>query len=842
MEIVSLNGRWQFKQAGSTHTNWLEATVPGCVHTDLLAAGAIPDPYYRDNERQVMWIGETDWLYRRTFSVTAEWLRHDHVCLRCDGLDTLATIWLNGRQLARADNMFRAWEFDARPFLHPGDNDIEIRFDSALVYGQARLAERYIHSWSTDDHKLPGGNYVRKSQCNFGWDWGPMLVTCGIWRDIALAAWDDARLVDVHILQDHTIAEQVILTGTMVLARDTAVPLRAACRASLNGQEVAVAVVELAGETAVFTLPISNPQLWWPNGMGSQPLYTIAVTLTDENGRFLDTWQKRIGLRTLELVRQADDWGESFHFACNGVPFFAKGANWIPADTFITRLTDADYARLLQTAADVHMNMLRVWGGGIYEQPAFYDLCDELGICVWQDFMFACATYPTFDDAFMANVAQEARETIRRLRHHASLALWCGNNEMEQGLVQNTWNPWAMSWDDYGKLFDQLLPQIVAELDPQTAYWPSSPHTPHEDRRAWNDPRWGDAHIWDVWHGMEPFEFYYTCFHRFNSEFGFQSFPEPQMARAFTLPEDRNITSFVMEHHQRSPSGNSKIMHYLLDWFRLPGSFDMTLWLSQILQGMAVKHAVEHWRRTMPRGMGTLYWQLNDCWPVASWSSLDYDGRWKALHHMARHFYAPLLISAVANKDDGTVAVHVTSDLLADVRGDVVWEVTTAQGQTVAAGMETAVFPANQNTFAAALDVQAQLAQHGPRDLLVWLALRVDGQVVSRNLALFARPKHLPLPDPDIRWQIAEVENGRYAITLTSDKPALWVWLEIPDGLQLSDNFFHLYPGRAHTVTLADLAGERPLAAIQQALAVYSLVDTYQPERASHEKTHPALR
>jgi beta-mannosidase len=820
MDSLPLNGRWQTRQAAHPNAEWLPATVPGVIHTDLLAAGAIPDPFYRDNEKQVLWVGEADWLYRRQFDAPADFLRHDHVVLRCAGLDTLATIWLNGQEIGRADNMFHAWEFNARPFLRPGENEIEIRFDSALRYGQARLAERYIHSWSTEDHKLPGGNYVRKAQCHFGWDWGPQLVTCGIWRDIELLAWDSARLVDLHIRQDHRQPGTVGLAVRATLEGKTAVSRQLHIRLSLDGELVAAAEGEIVGEMAVFHLPIANPQLWWPNGLGKQPLYLIDVEVRGENGRFLDRWQQRIGLRTLELVRQKDQWGESFHFACNGVPFFAKGANWIPADSFITRLTDERYADLLGAAAAAHMNMLRVWGGGIYEQPILYDLCDELGICVWQDFMFGCATYPTFDDAFMANVLGEAAMVVRQLRHHACLALWCGNNELEQGLVQDSWNPWAMSWADYGKLFDDQLPKLVAKLDPDTAYWPSSPHTPYDDRRDWNDPRWGDAHIWDVWHGMKPFEFYYTCFHRFNSEFGFQSFPEPQMVRRFALPEEENITSYVMEYHQRSPSGNSKIMHYLLEWFRLPTSFDMTLWLSQILQGMAVKHAVEHWRRTMPRGMGTLYWQLNDCWPGPSWSSLDYDGRWKALHYLARHFYAPLLLSAVPDGEAGAVAVYVTNDHLQQLAGEVRWLATTAQGEMVAEGRETAVILPNQNTPIAELDLQPYLARHSPRDLLVWLELWVDGAIIAENLALFARPKHLALTEPEIVVVVEGGENGRCHLTFTTAKPALWVWLELPDGCQLSDNFFHLRPGSPRVITLIG-------AETADNLQVYSLVDTY---------------
>lgn len=829
MEIISLSGQWQVKQSATPNAEWLAASVPGCIHTDLIAAGVIHDPFYRDYEKQVLWVGEEDWDYRRTFSVQAELLTYDRLLLRCHGLDTLATISLNGSDVGQTDNMFRIWEYDVRPLLKPGDNEIAIRFESALRVGQEKLNARYIHNWSTDTHKLPGGNYVRKAQCHFGWDWGPRLVTCGIWREIELVAYNTGRLADVHVLQDHSKTGAVQLNCRVAVERLSTEALNAECRLIFAGKEIERQTVVIAGESAEVNMVVNDPQLWWPNGLGEQPLYTLAVTLSDEAGAQLDSKQLTIGLRTLKLVRQADEWGETFKFACNGRPFFAKGANWIPADSFVTRLSEGHYAQLLQAAADVHMNMLRVWGGGIYESSIFYELCDQLGICVWQDFMFSCATYPTYDEAYMKNVEEEAIDNIRRLRHHASMALWCGNNELEQGLVQDKWTKYAMSWDDYGELFDRLLPRLVAELDPETDYWPSSPHTPLKDRNYWNDPRSGDAHIWDVWHGMQPFEYYFTCFHRFNSEFGFQSFPEPKTIRTFTEAEDKNINSYVMEFHQRSPSGNSKIMHYLLDWFRLPGSFNMTLWLSQILQGMAVKHAVEHWRRTMPRGMGTLYWQLNDCWPVASWSSLDYFGGWKALHHMASRFYAPLLISAVVDTDEGTVLVHGTSDNREDKPGQVRWEVTTLRGEVVAGGYESVALSPNTSTLLMTLDVKETIDRYGPRDLLLWLELSVDDAVVSENLALFSRPKHLSLPNPGIKWDIEELGPGRYQVVLSCSNPALWVWLETTENtIQLTDSFFHLRPDKTRTVGITLNSPEITQVDIRKSITVYSLFDTYE--------------
>lgn len=824
MQTYSLNGLWQLFRPGVEDP--IPATVPGCVHTALLAARQIPDPYYRDNELKTLWIGETDWIYRRRFAVDAALLAEDRVRLRCEGLDTLARVTLNGHEIGRTDNMFRTWEFDVKSILKVGENELEIYFDAPASYAAAKQAERALPNWGVPDHKLPGGNWLRKEQCNFGWDWGPKCVTSGIWRDIEIVAFSNARLEDLHILQAHadgavTITARVLIESTVAAERAVRVT------ATLDGKPVAQAEERFTTDSVELDLSIPDPQLWWPNGMGAQPLYTVTTDLLDYDGNRLDQEQKRVGLRTLRLVREPDRWGESFCFAANGVPFFGKGANWIPADTFLDRIRVEDYARLLKDAAAANMNMLRVWGGGIYEPDVFYDLADELGICLWQDFMFACAAYPTYDDDYLANVAQEVEDNVRRLRHHASIALWCGNNELEQGLVGDMWTERTMSWEDYGRLFDKLMPEMIARLDPETDYWPSSPHTPVGDRRNFNDPRSGDAHIWNVWHGRQPFEFYRTCEHRFNSEFGFQSFPEPRTVYAYTEPADRNITTYVMEHHQRSGIGNSTIIHYLLDWFRLPTSFDRTLWLSQILQGMAMKYAVEHWRRSMPQGMGTIYWQINDCWPVASWSSIDSFGRWKALHYMARHFFAPILVSGVEDPATGKIAIHVTSDRLADTRGEVRWFVTDVEGRTLDSGDFTAEIPARQNHAVGTVDVSAFLAQEGSRLLLIWLELEVEGEALSTNLVHFARPKHLELIDPTISTVIKPLGDNRFAVTLQSDRPALWTWLALGDNdATYSDNFVHLRPGATHEIVVTPAAAMTE-AAFAAALTVHSLADTY---------------
>jgi beta-mannosidase len=755
-------------------------------------------------------------VYEREFVVGGALLRHSRVMLQCDGLDTFAEVRINHRMVARTANMHRRYEWEVRRFLKPGRNIIRITFRSVNEYTRQRHRQQPFRARVAEGHRAAYPAWVRKMACNFGWDWGPILVTAGIWRSIRLVGFSGARLTDVRVEQEHGMRNAEC--GMRIDAQvETITPQKWKVRVvlSLRGR-----VVAEASGSGRLELRVPNPELWWPNGMGKQPLYELRVELRDAEGAVLDSVTKRIGLRTLRLDRHRDQWGESFQFVVNGVPFFAKGANWIPVDAVLGRRTAADYRRLVDDAAAANMNMLRVWGGGIYEDDAFYDRCDELGICVWQDFMFACMAYPTWDREFIRNVEAEARDNVRRLRHHACLALWCGNNELEQQAVGKSATEKLMTWEQYGRLFDKLLKRVVRELAPATDYWPGSPHSPHGDRADYNNPRCGDAHLWAVWHGKKPFEWYRTCGHRFNSEFGFQSFPEPKTVYGYTLPEDRNITTAVMEHHQRSGIGNTTIMQYMLDWFRMPASFEMTLWASQILQGMAIKYAVEHWRRSMPRGMGTLYWQLNDVWPVASWSSIDYHGRWKALHYMARQFFAPVLVSGLEEAGKGTVEVHVTSDRLCSKPGIVRWTVTDAQGRRLLQGKQAVRTPVNGNRRVATL----RLAQLGLRDSLVWLELNVAGEPASSNLVTFARPKHLELAkNPGIRVTV----NKQGHLTLRSDKPALWTWLELTGvDARFSNNFFHLRPGRSVKVTVTTA---RPLAPseLRRRLVVRSLADTY---------------
>ncbi len=826
MIAIDLSGEWTLKQAGKSE--YFKATVPGCVHNDLQAAGKIPDAYYRDNEDSLQWIGKVDWIYRRTFDIQEDFLQHEQIVLRCEGLDTLATIKINSREIIRTDNMFRTYEPGVKHTLRKGSNTIEIRFRSTFPYIKERQTEHPIPLRNLAG-RVSGCNWVRKEQCNFGWDWGPCLLTCGIWRPIQLVAFNTARLSDVHIRQKHLKNGSVTLdiTAGITKTKRSAAFLTSAT-VSHGKQAVASARATFRNDRSHLVLTVKNPRLWWPNGMGDQPLYTVTVSLLDKDGSLLDTTEKRIGLRTLRLQRKKDRWGETFQFAVNGVPFFAKGANWIPADTFAPRLKDDDYADLLESAAAVQMNMLRVWGGGIYEPDKFYDLCDELGLCVWQDFMFASATYPAFDLSFMDNVRIEAEENVRRLRHHPCIVLWCGNNELEMGWwAGDEWNDLQMSRSDYLKLFDNLLPDIVNRLDPERSYWPCSPHSPHGDRKDFNNDRWGDAHLWQVWHGKQPFEWYRTSTHRFVSEFGFQSFPEPKTVYGYTEPQDRNITSYVMEHHQRSGIGNTTIITYLLDWFRLPKDFEMVLWTSQILQGIAMKYATEHWRRNMPRTMGALYWQLNDCWPVASWSSIDYHHRWKALHYMAKHFYSPLLASGVENIEKGNVELYITSDLLKPCTGELSWTLTSVKGEILLQDLLQVDIPSRRSRHVHTLRLKKYLKEYGVRNLMLWLDLSVEGRHNTTNFVSFARPKHLELRDPCIEPEISSDNKSNTVVTLTAKAPALWTWLELDDiDARFSDNFFHLLPGKPAQVKISTRTAVT-LEMIRKQLRVRSLIDTY---------------
>ncbi len=834
MQRQSLTGAWHFRRAGSTE--WLPATVPGGVHTDLLALGRIPDPFAGDNEKHVAWVAEADWEYRRSFTLAPELLAEERVSLVCDGLDTLATVELNGQVVGRADNMFRQHRWDVKPLLKPGENELRIAFASPVQYAAAQEAARPLAGVS---QAIAGGPHLRKAPCQFGWDWGPQLPPIGIWKEIRLEAFSLARLADVHLRQHHAEGEvevEVEAEVEVFSASSDALVLVVTVTAP-DGRAMA-AQTPVADGRARATLPIENPQLWWPNGYGAQPLYEVKVEVKAKvkaeveikdsdlaSASALASTSYQLGLRTIELRQEPDQWGRSFVFVINGVPIFAKGSNWIPADAFPTRISDAQLDELIRAAVETHQNMLRVWGGGFYEEERFYDLCDRYGILIWQDFIFSCSIYPLDDPAFVENIRHEVMENIRRLRHRASLALWCGNNEMEQGWCEWGWNRPELQElkAAYDRFFHHTLPAWCAAEDPDRAYWPSSPSsdTPFVDP---NGQHQGDAHYWDVWHGRKPFTVYRKQHPRFMSEFGFQALPPLATIRAFANEADWNMTSYIMEQHQKNASGNSLMVGQMLDTFRLPKDFPSLVYLSMALQAEGIRYGVEHWRRRPDRVAGVLYWQLNDCWPVASWSSVDYFGRWKALHYAARRFYAPVMLSIEDNPP--RQGLYVTNDRLALWTGRIRWSLETLAGEALTAGEEPVAVAPQAATHVRTLDFGDRVTDANCRELVFVAELWQGETRQALQVATFAPTKHLTLADPQIAAAVAK-DAGLLTIALTARSLArhVEVALEGADAV-FSDNYFDLPAGRTVAVTCPLLAGWT-LEQARAALRVRSVYASY---------------
>lgn len=824
MKRHDLSGAWQVRAASRRKS--FPATVPGCIHADLLAAGRIAPPGYRDNARKLLWIGRETWIYSREFTLD-DFATLPVVRLRCDGLDTFATLTLNDIEIGRADNMHRSWDFDVRKVLRPGPNVIEVRFDPPPSCPGRRVARRRPADGKALAGTAAGRSWPCRMACGCGREGGLLLSTCGIWRGLAIEGYETARLEDVHIRQRHDSAGGVALELAVAAERfDSAAGLEAVARVAHKGVLVNEGRVVLDGAgRARLLLEVPNAQLWWPNGFGEQPLYEVGVELRGGTGRRpLDSAVRRVGLRTLRLDRRPDEWGENFAFAVNGAPFFVKGANWIPADALVARLTRVEYARLVKAAAVANMNMLRVRGGGVYEQDCFYDLCDEYGICVWQDFMFPGAASSTAGDAWLDGARAGAEQNIRRLRHHPCLALWGG------GASPGSHDGGG---GDGPRLFDRLLAESVARLDPERdCRSGDAPASPAGCRREGGDPFCGDACLPGlVLPAGGSFGGHAPGHGRLCSEFGFPSFPEPRAVAAFTAPADRRLDSPVMAGHQCAPGDGTCPAARLSAWFREPAGFDNTLWLSQIRQGLAMKHAVEHWRRSRPRCMGTLYWRLNDCWPAASCSSVDSDGRWKAAHYMARRFYAPLLISAVADEAAGTVEVHLGNDLRQPFAGTVKWRVRRADGTLLREQERAARLEPNSAVCLGVLRMPGLLRAVGARKLMVWLSLEDgDGRVVSSNLALFRPRREIELDDPCLGVAIGRWDECSYAVTLTARRPALCCWMEI-EGCEArcEDNFFDLEPGRPQRFRVLPAVRLGP-EEFRRSLRVRSLRDIWQEE------------
>ena len=799
--LTAAHGAWQFRQGGTKE--WSPATVPGGVHTDLLALGQIPDPFVADNELKVMWVAENDWEYRHSFTVNADLLAEENVSLVCDGLDTIADLYLNGVYLGHAENMFRRWEWGVKTVLHEGQNELQVVFGSPVRFITARQAQLPLQGGGD----IPGGPHLRKAPCHWGWDWGPKLPPIGIWKEIRLEGFS-TRLTDVHVRQQHDPGGRVTVTAEIEAESKSTSELIASLKvAAPDGQEwlieesLSSIYVDDGEKICTLTAEIKNPQLWWPNGYGAQPLYKVEVTLK-EGEQVLDLCTYKIGLRTVELRQEQDQWGKEFTFYVNGVRLFAKGADWIPTDSFPTRITESMLEGLLKSTVDANMNMLRIWGGGYYPEDMFYDLCDRYGILLWQDFMFACGIYPA-DADFFENVRVEAVENVRRLRHHAALALWCGNNEMEQGWCDWGWNKTEDPLnqrlkDGYDRMFHHLLPEILKEEDPDHSYWPSSAsaNTPFEGA---NNQVQGDCHYWDVWHGRKPFTAYRTQFPRFMSEFGFQALPPLKTIATYADPADWNMTSYIMEHHQRSWVGNGLIVAQMTDTFRMPKDFPSLVYLSLLLQAEGIRYGVEHWRRNRDRVSGTLIWQLNDCWPVASWASLDYFGRWKALHYAAKRFYAPLLLSV--EEVEKTMSIHVTSDLVSPVDVLVRWRLETLGGKCLMDGAQNLRARALADTFVGSYDFSTSVTAENQRNVVFVAELWQDGVLSSQGVTPFVSNKHLELRKPGLKVQ-SRVEGQTLCLDVSARQLARFVELSIEgtDAI-FSDNYFDIPAGTTVTVS-----------------------------------------
>lgn len=773
----------------------IKATVPGLVHTDLLNAGLIPDPFYGFNEDSLQWIGNRQWVYSLDFDVDKSILNNRHIVLVFDGLDTYAQVKLNGQPLLWADNMFRQWELDAKRLLHKGANRLEVRFYPPDSISQAKAQNFGI--------KLPEHRaFSRKAPFQAGWDWGPVFHTMGIWQAVSLVAWNGSRLREAAILTHH--ADSQLANLELAAGIESEKPGSARLRLLMDDKVLIENDVQLLPGFNDIRLPFSveNPMLWWPNGSGSQHLSRFELKISTSYG---ELHQKTIttGIRKAELVREADSIGEGFVFRINGREIFAKGANYIPEDHFVTRMSREKTRKLLSDAAAVGMNMIRVWGGGIYPSEDFYALCDSLGLMVWQDFMFACTMYP-WDTAFLENVREEAIHQVKRLRGHPSMVLWCGNNEVSEGFHNWGWQRslgWSATdsasvWHGYLSLFEQLIPEVLIKHDPGILYWPSSPSL------GWGRAeslRRGDVHYWGVWWGEEPFEVYRKKVGRFNSEYGFQAMPAIESVRQF-LPEDQHfIGSSGLEAHQKHPRGTKLIHDYMARDFPVPKALGDYLYTSQLTQMYGIGMAIEAHRRNKPVTMGTLYWQLNDSWPVTSWSSIDYYGRWKALHYHLKQLYAPILLSFAEN--EGKVAVYGISDLIKEISGTLEISFLNTKGERLQTRKTTVTINPAKATSLAIIEPSDLPATLPKESMLIRVKLVQNEQTLAENLFSRVSPKDLKLSQKPVEIE-KEIGQDLIFMNLSSEVFQYAVQLQSNDiDGRFSDNFFHLYPGEPRTIT-----------------------------------------
>ncbi|GHV00840.1 beta-mannosidase [Bacteroidia bacterium] len=815
---LTVDSRWQFRQVGKQE--WMAAQVPGCVHTDLLRNGVIEDPYYRTNERDLQWIDKQEWEYRTSLDVTPGQAASKKAEIVFEGLDTYAEVFLNGQKLLEADNMFRTWKVDVTGLLGPGANELRICFRSAITEGLERLARHGYSMPANNDQAVNGGLkedervsvFVRKAPYHFGWDWGPRFVTAGIWRPVRVMFAEDSYLEDLYMETVEVGPRKALMTAHVQIVglSDTRAELCITDRD--NGRRLARETVHIARGSNTISLPveIENPKLWWTNGLGDQHLYTFEASLNCE-GKVTGRKNVLTGIRTLRIVEQPDPDGRGtgMYVELNGVPVFMKGANHIPNDMFADRLTREVYRNEIDNAVKANMNMLRVWGGGIYENDDFYEFCDRRGILVWQDFMFACSMYPG-DSDFLASVEAEAEDNVRRLRNHPCIALWCGNNEIDNAWQQHNpsggWKMWKKQsytpqqrdqmWKACEDIFKEILPRVVGRCDGQRPYRHSSPMAADPTRHA-NLLAEGDTHFWGVWHGKLPFDAFEQNSSRFVSEYGFQSFPEMATIKKYALPEDHNIQSEVMLSHQRSPIGNDAIREYMGMYYNIPDRFEDFIYVGQVLQAEAIRSAIEIHRGNMPRTMGSLYWQLNDCWPVASWSGTDYYRRWKAMHYFATKANEPVIFSL--SERDGKVVVKLVSDKLKEIENvQVRGRIIDFLGRALYSFDKETNIPGNMSTVILELD-PATVGEELTDALLVVDAAK-DGRRIARGTRYFSKIRDAALPEAEPRLDITRKGND-LVIGIHSDKliKNLYLYAEDVEGF-FSDNYMDVLPGESIAV------------------------------------------
>ncbi len=807
---------WTFKQARGN--NWYPATVPGVVQTDLMDNQIIEDPFFRLNERGIQWVDKEDWIYKTTLNVPADIFAKEHIELDFKGLDTYADVYLNDSCILRTNNMFREWRVDVKGLLKKDGNELRIFFNSPIRVDMPKFEAITYPLEAGNDQSQNGGIFdmklsvfARKAGYHYGWDWGPRIVTSGIWRPVYLEGWNDARILNIHYIQSDVTAKKAVLKArTQVITdKDGSATLTIKAEGVKNAWTKTVRLKK-GINTVEADLVVNNPRLWWSNGLGEAYLYPFTATLAMD-GKEADKRTDKLGLRSLKVINVKDKDGHTFYFELNGVPVFAKGANYIPQDNFLPRVTPERYKKTILDAVNANMNMLRIWGGGIYENDIFYDLCDQYGILVWQDFMFACSTYPMNPD-MLDNIRQEAIDNVIRLRNHPSIAIWCGNNENHTAWFNWGWIPKYKQLGvldelrkDYKDVFHDVLPEVVSEYDPTAFYWPSSPYGGDPDAKCesgkanWNPN--GDAHYWGVWHARDSIANYNHIRARFFSEYGFQSFPEYQSVLKYAPEErDHNIYSEVMMSHQRGGShANGLIEWYLLNEYRKPKDFPNFLYMGQLLQGDAIKTAIEAHRRDMPYCMGTLFWQHNDCWPVASWSSRDYYGRWKAQHYFSKKAFRDILVSPI--QENGKLDVYVVSDRLKATKGTLDIRVMDLKGNVVYAKKTRVTLPANTSKVQFTAPVASLLGTKQANEVVVNVRFTESGKTdVYSNNYFLTRYKDIDFPQATIRSTSVAAGDG-FDVTLQSDFFARGVFLSI-NGIDnfFSDNYFDLLPNEPVTI------------------------------------------